>query len=709
MRKRKLIIFLTFLLASSWLRAEDLDFMDPSDAKVLEDMEKAQDSIELSKLEEGDDLQSLRDDIGEIAGDLKKEDGTITDDIIFDEEKRIEENKKVLSQKESDKGEIFDTGEEEQRLLEIAKTIQGRIPKKEWNEIALMAKQSQYTIKKGDTLWSVSKRFFGSGFYYSKVWSLNPQITNPHEIEPGMVLLFDTGNMDTPPNVKIGEFQEVVDSTGKRGGKLGFVESFELTNFGEETTPKWLDQRVNLVKDGRYFTYASEQTYDDLIKLGQVNLVEEYKRYTPPYAEIVVKEPGDNYDASGFDKNSKITFDYSEGFYLNTFLTTNIIQDLGVITNLRSEKSFILKNSYVYVKFDADVAVKPGDLFSVYGADGKVSHESSDRSGYRYTILAQIKAMRKINDKWECVVKNVAGMAQRGDRITVYTPKINQVFKTFSRRKVEAAIIDSYKKTVSGIHFGDVIYLDRGRADGVEMGNVFEIYSSQDKGTNRRITPDPTYTIGEATVISLTDNFATALITNSSEVTDLGSIVISKTEEDAMNVLRVKQGFLDENLKQKENSALEELDVELNLDDISDDLLRKADQVKLTEDELDELERQEREKSIMTDHERDLKDLERMEAELETVEKQLNESKVDEDKLLEDQDLDKMEGRIKKVNQNAFESLDEIEKDIGRKYLDEDLNAKENPYGLTKYDIEEIEELLNAKNSGTEDKKTINQ
>lgn len=53
--------------------------------------------------------------------------------------------------------------------------------------------------------------------------------------------------------------------------------------------------------------------------------------------------------------------------------------------------------------------------------------------------------------------------------------------------------------------------------------------------------------------------------------------------------------------------ALDELDVELNLENLNDDLLREADKIQLTEDELAELERQEREKSVIKDSERDLK------------------------------------------------------------------------------------------------------
>jgi hypothetical protein len=48
---------------------------------------------------------------------------------------------------------------------------------------------------------------------------------------------------------------------------------------------------------------------------------------------------------------------------------------------------------------------------------------------------------------------------------------------------------------LTGNSFGDVVYLDRGRADGVEIGNVFEVFSFIDRGTEKRITADPTYKI----------------------------------------------------------------------------------------------------------------------------------------------------------------------------------------------------------------------
>ena len=70
----------------------------------------------------------------------------------------------------------------------------------------------------------------------------------------------------------------------------------------------------------------------------------------------------------------------------------------------------------------------------------------------------------------------------------------------------------------------------------------------------------------------------------------------------------------------------------------------------------------------------------------------LNEARLDEDRLLEDQNLNEVE---KKFGTDEQESLDELEENFGKRFLDEDLNDKENPYGLTEFDIEEVDELLN--------------
>ncbi len=718
MNKYFILIILSSLIAlQAKTYAQDGVSADLEEVNVSDSLKKSTDNkvekssdVQMSKAEESDDLESLKEDIGDVIFDKDK---TKNQKSAKEEPPKEKEKEAVQSENKAagplnavtpkeesktddtkteiiaDKSMGFDAGAEEKKLLKLSKYVQQKITGKEWDDIAVKAKLEKYEVQKGDYLWKISKKLFGSGFYYSKIWALNPQISNPHEIEPGTILAFDTGDADSLPNVQVGSFTDD-ESTSTVNGKVS-------TDPSKATfSSSWITERKKLIDQGVYFQFASEETYEDLERLEGQQRNNEYEKYDPPLTEMTIKEPSEQYDEQGFDKNSRIIFNFKEGFFLNTFVTTNVVQDIGEIKATPKESIFIHKFDTLYVNFDKGSKVKPGDLFSVYSAGGEIKHPISDRAGFLYTILAQIKAIRKIDDVWECVVIEQSGIVQRKDRITVYTPKIGKIARTFSKRNVEAAIIGSYRDTHTGLANGDVVYLDRGRADGVELGNVFEVFSFIDRGTQKKITPSPTYKVGEMAVINITDNFATALVHNSSSEFNLGSIAITKTQEEAAKALKLKSKDKLAKVKKVEGKALEELDVELNLDDVSQDILNKADKIQLTEDELEELERQEREKSVIKDSDKDIKELDRLENEIQDAEKSLNEQKVDEDKYLEQSSLDEQEKKTKQQDPNAFESINEIEKDVGRKYLDEDINNKDNPYGLTEFDLEEIDELLNT-------------
>jgi nucleoid-associated protein YgaU len=635
---------------------------------------------------EGDELEALKSDIGEDDQEFRpaQPESQKTETVKTDAKPKTDQELK-----KSDPA-IFDVGREERDLLSIAQNIQGQISDNEWNEVATAAKVDSYTVVKDDWLFKISKKLFGSGFFYPKIWSLNAYITNPHFIEPGMVLSFTTGSGSNPPQVKLGNFSD--DELNATPGSIGTNNPDDLANFGEDAKPKWLDEKNDLTKQGVYFQYASEETMDDLTKAGEQALNREYEAYEPPRSDFDVVIPS-NYDKTGFDKNSKIFYSFKEGFYLSTFVSTNIVQDFGEITNGPDENIFFVNTDRAYVKFDESVNALPGDKFSIYTSLGKAKNKNSDRGGYKYAIVGHVKLIRKIKDKWEIEFVEVSGTPQRGDRLTAYTPKIERITRTYNSRLVEAAILSSYNPMQSILSFGDVIYLDRGRADGVELGNVFEVFGFKDRLMNENITDQPTYKMGELTVITLTDNFATVIVSNTIRDFYVGDIAITKTKEAFLREQNAKRASLQSNKEIMGGKNLEELDVELNLENLNDDLLKQADKIQLTEDELAELERQEREKSVIKDSERDLKALERLENEIEQAETILNDAKLDEDKLLENENLNDLEKKQGNLDQD---SLDDIEENLGKRYVDEDLNSRENPFGLTEFDVEEVDELLNT-------------
>lgn len=49
--------------------------------------------------------------------------------------------------------------------------------------------QKSYTVKKGDTLWKIAKKFYGSGAQYPKIAEANPSIKNPNRIYAGQTFV----------------------------------------------------------------------------------------------------------------------------------------------------------------------------------------------------------------------------------------------------------------------------------------------------------------------------------------------------------------------------------------------------------------------------------------------------------------------------------------------------------------------------------------
>jgi hypothetical protein len=42
-----------------------------------------------------------------------------------------------------------------------------------------------HVVRRGDTLWDICFLYFNDPWQWPKIWSYNPQITNPHWIYPG--------------------------------------------------------------------------------------------------------------------------------------------------------------------------------------------------------------------------------------------------------------------------------------------------------------------------------------------------------------------------------------------------------------------------------------------------------------------------------------------------------------------------------------------
>src|SRR5947209_4380133 len=60
-----------------------------------------------------------------------------------------------------------------------------------------------HQVQGGDTLWDLCSKYLNSPWYWPKIWSYNPQITNPHWIYPGNELRFYPSDENLPTNVEV--------------------------------------------------------------------------------------------------------------------------------------------------------------------------------------------------------------------------------------------------------------------------------------------------------------------------------------------------------------------------------------------------------------------------------------------------------------------------------------------------------------------------
>jgi len=563
--------------------------------------------------------------------------------------------------KNDDINASLDTSLEEASLLQIADKLAFKIPDDEWEGIKNSANvTSSYTVQQGDWLFKISKNLFGTGHYYPKIWALNPYITNPHEIEPGMVLVFNS-SASTGPTLTLGE--PGVSAPNTAGVKV------------IRSTVDWEKEKANLISQGIVVDYASndmKEIVEDSYKPDK----DDYKIYSPPSYDDIKPEAEKDPESGGVFVDIKTRKKFKQGFAINTFVSNNDIESVGKITDAQNNSQMILNHDVIYVELDRG-DMSEGDTFSVFETlPGLITSDASDRSGYQTIVHGHIKLLRRLEKKWEAEVFGVVNSLNRGMKLMKYTPKLKKINKRYASNQIESYVLSSYNAGQTHFTIGDIIFLDRGSSDGVKMGMVFGTFDRKDRLTNKNIQRDPTYMTGQLAIIGLSDEFATGLVTTSYRAIRADSFAITIPEDFKAGRLNFDR---DESFDD-EGNGLEDDEVAKALNSGDDD----ADLIDLEE----ELENG-GEEEFLDDNELDLLE----DDGLEDLEDVIEEESIDLDEDLEGE-LDALDGESEFVAED-LENLEEIEEQSGKVYLEESLNEKENPFGLSEGDLEEVDELLN--------------
>jgi hypothetical protein len=92
-----------------------------------------------------------------------------------------------------------------------------------------------YTVVEGDTLWDITQRYYGDPYQWPRVWSYNPEITNPHWIYPGAEIRLRPGDEEVVKTAPRGFRRSKARAAGSNAiymAEYGFLEKDALQDAG---------------------------------------------------------------------------------------------------------------------------------------------------------------------------------------------------------------------------------------------------------------------------------------------------------------------------------------------------------------------------------------------------------------------------------------------------------------------------------------------
>lgn len=332
----------------------------------------------------------------------------------------------------------------------------------EWFKIVEAIDEQSYNVKVGDTLWGISKVYFGDGNYWSKLWSVNKSITNPHMIFAGDKVVFTTGTFGAPPSIAVEK--DAAPPVGEEGSMtMAEGESGEsavaptLTLKESDSAPP--APLPNFFTPPKQLTRRGAQLTDIVPRPERVN-----RTSFTLQTEVLSQEP-------------------------------NV---LGRVESIGKQRVITAEAGIVIIRADSGKLPAIGDQLSILD-----SSIEEDLNGHVIKVLALVKVVRSLdNNMFECrVVEQFDGILNRSLASTYIPPVVDMKFEG-EAKQVALKVLNIRRKSVWST--GDVIYVKSDEA--LNMGDLLSMTNKYDDDIDTFLSE------GAVKVVSVSDSYATGVV-----------------------------------------------------------------------------------------------------------------------------------------------------------------------------------------------------
>jgi len=401
----------------------------------------------------------------------------------------------------------------EERMHEIYKSSYStEISDDQWADYVSGIQTRTYQVVEGDTLWDLSLVFFGDGQYWSKIWSYNQGLTNPHMISVGQEVAFFSGSMTRPPGFSVDK--------GQRDYLPGFAgfKPVEMEPETEEVQSSSFQPEVAVVD--------ADDTYIDRSRLypgaPSIPPPRDDLKPVPNHLPSSFKDfDGFNvkeYNFRGVSLDLRPPVQVNPLFVASSFLYSEDARKyprLGKILESENGNSLLSLNDQIYIQSLEDL--KTDEIFTVMTPDYIFDRNGIFGTVIRYAALVRIQKKLPNNLYTAEIINSLSGV-RRGSWIT------REIIPTFDDdhsgrpSDLKLTVIGGGIDNTSRIYGeGDIIYLQGGSKQGLRAGDILGIYKvrkTRYMDSEVGLSPEP---IAHLKVFRAEDNLSSAFIVNSIE------------------------------------------------------------------------------------------------------------------------------------------------------------------------------------------------
>ena len=345
-----------------------------------------------------------------------------------------------------------------------------------------------YTVKRGDTLWAISKLFLKSPWRWPELWGMNmADIKNPHLIYPGQTLYLDksTGRARL---------------SSRRGGSGSGAESLETVKLSPRTRSSNLpDASIPTLQNNLIEPFLTEPIIVEEATLQAA------PRFVATQEGRVLLSEGDRAYARSAD-GAGLSIDAGKPRDFRVFRDATALKDPGTGEILGYEAQYVGRAKLI----------RGESVTAVRGAEVKAGEVAAIE-----IIPATLDIVRSKEE------------IRTGDRLL---PEPPLELLTYAPRApataVEARIVSVYGSAVANVAQNQVVVINRGTKDGMERGHVLAIQTNGQRvvdktGTSFQDIKLPDERNGLLMVFRPFERVSYALVLNATQAVRVGDWLIN--------------------------------------------------------------------------------------------------------------------------------------------------------------------------------------